>query len=528
VLVLICNYQSHTFPRKENVMSILKRLSMKLFTLNLHRLALTVMVLALAGTATAANLKRAYVVNLFDGTVSVIDTTNNTVVARIAVGNAASDAAVAPDGKHVYVVTGFGTVSVIDTSTNAVTATIPVGGQTEFLAVAPDGHHVYATDTISNTVSVIATASNTVTAKITVGLDPHGVAVTPDSARVYVANEADNTVSVIDAATNTVLTTVPVGSNPIDIAITPNGQHAYVTNFSGNTVSVIATATNTVIATIPVGASPLGLAITPDGKHVYVTNTDGNTISVIDTSTNTVTAAVVVGNRPIDVAVTADGHQAYVANESDNTVSVIATATNTVATTVVVGDHPFAVATQPRHARKNHEHEDDQADEGNGAKASPTRSMSGAAVSASPIRLSLQNAPAGGRVMNATPPPTQNLALNLLNSPTWYTDQPYTGTFEPEAVFEVHMPCTLGLGVLVTYTLAATDLTGASVHTLGQTTQLLSLCTGEQIVTIPVATPFDLNNQLLKLTISTTVGANLNMQLGQNTFLLSTDYVGEP
>jgi YVTN family beta-propeller protein len=431
-------------------------------------------------------------------------------------------------------------VSVIDTATNTVTATIPVGNRPARLDVAADGQHVYVGNSFNNTISVIATASNTVSATIAVGRFPQGVAVTPDSARVYVVNENDNTVSVIDAATNTVLTTVLVGSIPFDIAITPNGQHAYVTNQGDNTVSVIATATNTVAATITAGNSPVGVAVTPNGQHAYVLNSRDSTVLVIDTATNTVIATVAVGGGPFpvgggssnDVAITPDGKQAYVTTfaPSGSTVSVIATATNTVTATVVLPAlaDPAGIATQPRHARKNHEHEDDQADEGNNARMSPTRGMSGAAISASPIRLSLQNAPAGGRVMNSTAPPTQNLALNLLSSPSWYTDQPYTGTFEKEAVFQFQMPCTLGLGVLVTYTLAATDLNGGSVHTLGQTTQLLSLCTGEQTVTIPVATPFDLNNQLLKFTISSTLGANLNLQLGQNTFLLSTDYVGEP
>jgi YVTN family beta-propeller protein len=497
---------------------------MKLFALSL--------VLALAGRATAANLKRAYVANVGDSTVSVIDTTNNTVVATITVGANPFDVAVTPNGKHVYVANSLGnSVSVIDTSTNAVTATIPVGNLPEFLAVAPDGHHVYVANDNDNTVSVIATATNTVTATISVGTFPAGLAVTPDSERVYVANGGDNNVSVIDAATNTVLTTVPmpVGSFPNDIAITPNGNRAYVANQGTNIVSVIDTSTNTVTATIPVGNVPIALTITPNGKDAYVANVLDNTVSVIATSTNTLVATVGVGFEPFDVAITPDGHQAYVVNGGANSVSVIATATNTVTATVApVGSGGEAIATQPRHARKNHEHEDDQADEGNDAQVSPTRGMNGAAISRPRLTFNLQNAPTGGRVMNQTPPPTQNLALNLLSSPSWYTDQPYTGTFEPEAVFEVHMPCTLGLGVLVTYTLAATDLTGGSVHTLGQTTQLLSLCTGEQIVTIPVATPFDLNNQLLKLTISSTLIANLNLQLGQNTFLLSTDYVGEP
>ena len=55
------------------------------------------------------------------------------------------------------------TVSVIDTTSNTVTAVIPVGSFPFGVAVSPDGSTVYVTD---DKVSVIATASNTVTATI--------------------------------------------------------------------------------------------------------------------------------------------------------------------------------------------------------------------------------------------------------------------------------------------------------------------------------------------------------------------------
>jgi YVTN family beta-propeller protein len=64
--------------------------------------------------------------------------------------------AVAPGGRHTYVTnTGSNSVSVIDTTSNTVTATIPVGANPLCVAVAPDGHHAYITNTDSDNVSVI-------------------------------------------------------------------------------------------------------------------------------------------------------------------------------------------------------------------------------------------------------------------------------------------------------------------------------------------------------------------------------------
>src|SRR6267143_604410 len=221
-----------------------------------HRLALLLGLLVLFPVGVWAQAPQAYITNLSDNTVSVIDTASNIVTATVPVGNFPNGVAVTPDGAHLYVANVFGnTVSVIDTATNTVTATVKVGLIPWGVAVTPDGAHVYVANFSDNAVSVIATASNTVTATVKVGVNPTGVAVTPDGAHVYVANQGDGTVSVIATASNTVTATVPVGS-PVGVAVTPDGAHVYVANQNDNSVAVIATASNTVTATVPVGKAP--------------------------------------------------------------------------------------------------------------------------------------------------------------------------------------------------------------------------------------------------------------------------------
>ncbi len=193
---------------------------------------------------------------------------------------------------------GDSTVSVIDTSSNTVTDTITVGTLPDGVAVTPDGSRVYVANWFSNTVSVIDTSTNTVTDTIAVGSGPYGVAVTPDGSRFYVANTHDDTVSVIDTSSNTVTATIPVGSVPYGVAVTPDGSHVYVTNSGSSNVSVIDTSTNTVTTTINAVTNPYGGAVTPDGSHVYVANRTSDTVSVIDTSTNTVTDTIAVGSGP--------------------------------------------------------------------------------------------------------------------------------------------------------------------------------------------------------------------------------------
>ena len=260
--------------------------------------------------ATAQAQISAYVTNLA-GTVSVIDTTTNTVVATIPVGIFPSGVAITPNGTRVYVTNIFNSISVVNAATNTVVETIPSGQFPTGIAITPDGTRAYVVNQLvtnqgNNTVSVIDTMTNTVVATIFVGLGASEIAITPDGTRAYVPDQQDSMISVIDTATNTVVATIPV-SGPSGIAITPDGTQAYVTSPGTGTVSVIDTVANTVGATISLGGNqnPFRVAITPDGTRAYVTiNVPNNFVLVIDTATNTVVATIPVGEGPVTVAIT--------------------------------------------------------------------------------------------------------------------------------------------------------------------------------------------------------------------------------
>ena len=117
-----------------------------------------------------------------------------------------------------------GTVSVIDTSTNTVTATIPGLSGPFGIAVTPNSARAYVANNGGTDVSVIDTATNTVTATPSPGSFPIGIDITPNGAFVYVVNNSDFTVSVISTATNTVTATVPVGNAPVHIAFAVRTQ----------------------------------------------------------------------------------------------------------------------------------------------------------------------------------------------------------------------------------------------------------------------------------------------------------------
>lgn len=205
-------------------------------------------------------------------TVNVVDLVTNMIVgAPITVGLAPAALAITPNGAFVYTVNyedgdpGTGTMSIIRTSDNTVVGTIfgfsgPFG-----IAITPDGTRAYVTNFGSNdffpygtTVSVIDLSSNTVIDTINVGIQPAGIGITPDGRYAYVSNyntlyasgpnppfkdltPGQGTLDIIDIASNTVIPPfIAVDESPDAVVIAPNGAFAYVTNYTANTVNVIA------------------------------------------------------------------------------------------------------------------------------------------------------------------------------------------------------------------------------------------------------------------------------------------------
>jgi YVTN family beta-propeller protein len=199
----------------------------------------------------------------------VINATTNKVITTVPIGgNWSIGIAITPDGKNVYVgsTAPWNIVSVINTSANTVTAKVKVGTAPEEVVTSPDGKKVYVANYGDFTISVIDTAKNEVTATIDLKAFSRGIAVSSDGKKLYVANYLGNNykVSVIDTTTNLVTSTINLKAFPQKLSVTPNGKNVYVTSIddyygNGNNVTVIDTVNNTLVATVRVGSSPYGV-----------------------------------------------------------------------------------------------------------------------------------------------------------------------------------------------------------------------------------------------------------------------------
>ncbi len=176
------------------------------------------------------------------GKILVIDALTYKQLTSVQTGIGAIGITASPDGKYVYVggtTANQGTVYVVSTATNAIVASIPVGDQPTGMAVTPDNGELYTANYWSGTVSVINTTANGVVATIPVGYLPTGVTISPDGKYAYVANEYSNSVSVINTSTKAEETRIAVGQLPFGVSMSPDGSTLYALNSYSCNVSVV-------------------------------------------------------------------------------------------------------------------------------------------------------------------------------------------------------------------------------------------------------------------------------------------------
>lgn len=180
-----------------------------------------------SGVVVSPNGLTAYVTLSLDNSVAVVDIPTKTVIKLTAVGKTPEGLAIDFSGKYVYTANqGDGTVSVLDTSSNSVVATIPIfgepggGANDPFdVAINPSNGLVYVSTRIGRNVSIIDPATNTVIGVI--DLSPNlleGISIDCSGKFLYVEYFM-NQVVVINLTTEAIITTIPVSKYPYTMGL---------------------------------------------------------------------------------------------------------------------------------------------------------------------------------------------------------------------------------------------------------------------------------------------------------------------
>ncbi|HYD48956.1 MAG TPA: hypothetical protein VEB21_11440 [Terriglobales bacterium] len=313
--------------------------------------------LALAPAAVSAG-ELAYVSNEWSGTISVIDTASDRVVATIATGGRPRGIRVDPRGHaRIYVAVSrprdagadfHEGVAEIDTVQRRMIRRIPVGSDPEQFALAAEPPRLFVSNEDVGTASIVDLIKGELVATAVVGIEPEGVTISPDQRWVYVTGETSNTVSVIDTGKFEVVASFLVEARPRDAAFSADGKLAFVSAEVGRALSVVDVAQHHVIGTYRFSQPmqlPVGVAV--DLPRVYVATGRGNTVAVLDARDPRhlrLEAEISVGQRPWGIALADGGAKLYTANGLSNDISVIDTHTLQVIRTIPAGERPWGIA----------------------------------------------------------------------------------------------------------------------------------------------------------------------------------------
>jgi YVTN family beta-propeller protein len=293
--------------------------------------ALTLVVLAVAGTYGIVRVTRQSMELSTENRLDVIDLGSGNVIEQVLLsqqpsGVAASDAA-------LWVTNAVaGTVSRLDLDSHQVQQTVDVGGEPSGVVVA--GGFVWVSVADLGSVAQISPDVNKVVNTVPVGNQPTGIAA--GKGAVWVANSTDRTVSRIDTTSGRVTGTVDVGGAPTGVAVT--ADTVWVTNNEEGTVSAIDPGSATLRNNYPVGGGPTGIASAAGA--IWVANNLDGALARLDPNTGVVTT-IPVGNGPSGVV--AAGGKLWVSNEYGAELVRVDARTSKVDRTLKVGGTPHGL-----------------------------------------------------------------------------------------------------------------------------------------------------------------------------------------
>lgn len=236
--------------------------------------------------------------------------------AQPAWGDCANPSAVAVNGE----------ADAIETTTNTISARLPLGSCPVYGFMTQDAQRVFIMNRGSGTVTVINAQLNAIDAghpTIAVGAGPVHADYYRTGQLLVTANYDGNSISIIDASLDafgndsatfgTLIATVPVGLHPVEVAVLQDGSRVYVANQGDlaagtpGSVSVVDLRNYTVEKTIPLNDNPHAIGAIynyPIGK-VYVASQNSPFLTIIRTDTDIVSNTVEMEGNIVDMHVNA-------------------------------------------------------------------------------------------------------------------------------------------------------------------------------------------------------------------------------
>jgi len=216
----------------------------------------------------------AYVPALSPGTLSIINTSLNEIVADVpGLPVNLYGVLVAADDSTVYVTADNDSMYVIDPLARKVIASVDLKAVSNQLALHPTLPHVLASSFNAAKVIEIDEVTHQVLRTFAIGGHPQGLAVSPDGTEMYVADE-DGRLVVWDLLANALKQEIPVPAGAFGLTLTPDAAQIYVAiaGWANGIVQVYDRHSLALVGTITTGGSPRRIAFDITGRTAVITD----------------------------------------------------------------------------------------------------------------------------------------------------------------------------------------------------------------------------------------------------------------
>jgi len=259
-------------------------------------------------------LGRMYVTDGASSSLLAVERSSGEVLASVGVGAEPRDLAVSRDLRRIFVANARdGSLSVVDLRQNLVTSTlqIRIGAGTWDVAVLDRGDELLATNRSIDSVVFFDTNQSTKLAEVAVGRRPTRIAVSSRLNRAFVANSLSNDVSVLDLNSRSLVGTVGVESGPVDLVLDRRERELFVAHKISQDLLVIDTTTLAAVDSIFIGGDATALLADRRRDRIYVARSNPAELAVVDRRLSAVVRRIPLSGPISSLAQPIDGSVIY-------------------------------------------------------------------------------------------------------------------------------------------------------------------------------------------------------------------------
>jgi len=303
-----------------------------------------------------------------DQTLSIINPTTLTVVARVPAGPDPHEVIASDDGKYAYISNygggAYNTITVVDLVAQKTLPTIDLGALRGPHGLAFAGGKVWFTAEAAKAIGSYDPATKQIDWILGTGQDrTHMIYVFPNLNPIITSNVNSATISLIEKSNSSAAppqhgapprpasrinwteTVIPVGKGSEGFDVSPDGKEIWVANAQDGTISVVDLAAKKVVQTLNANIRGANrLKFTPDGKIVFVSTLGGPDLLVLDAATRNEVKRVPISHGAAGILMQPDGQRAYIACTPDDYIVVVDLKSLTVTGKINAGKQPDGLA----------------------------------------------------------------------------------------------------------------------------------------------------------------------------------------